>query len=260
MRTKKDGGGSISQTVTDHIVSLINEGKIRPGERLPSEHDLMRQLAVGRSSVREAIRGLAMMGIVQPKRRRGTIVVSPVSNKFGDQIDRSIVYWAVSDLFEVRAILEGQAAARAATMATREDIKQIEKSAGQVERKIRSGSVHFDDNTKFHLAIAKASHNPVLVFCLQSLIGSFREVRLQFNEKLPDMPERDIQEHRRIVEAIRSRDPNRARRCMQTHMNSYLKQLDKPRRAPAGAPPETGSKSRLPVPCEAGGRRPADRP
>jgi len=259
MRIRKNGSGSISQTVTDHIVSLINEGKIRPGERLPSEHDLMRQLNVGRSSVREALRGLAMMGIVDPKRRRGTIVVSPVSNQFGDRIDRSVVYWAVRDLFEVRALLEGQAAAMAARIATRDDIRQIERSAAQVEKKIRSGSVHFDDNTKFHLAIAGASHNPVLVFCLQSLIGSFRDVRLQFNEQLLDMPERDIQEHRNIVEAIKARDPSRARRCMQAHMNSYLKQVDKPGRMQEKSAPATGSKSRAAVSYEAAGPEPADR-
>jgi GntR family transcriptional regulator, transcriptional repressor for pyruvate dehydrogenase complex len=247
MRSRKDGSGSISETVTDHVVSLISEGKIRPGERLPSEHDLMRQLNVGRSSVREAIRGLAMMGIVEPRRRRGTIVVSPVSNAFGDRIDRSIVYWAVRDLFEVRAILEGQAAAMAATLATTDDIGQIEKSAAVVEQKIRSGSLHFDHNTKFHLAIARASHNPVLVFCLQSLIGSFRDVRLQFNETLLDMPERDIEEHRKIVEAIKSRDPKRARRSMQVHMNSYVKQVEQPRRVPADRPPATGRKSRVPA-------------
>ncbi len=70
MQVQKSSSGWIRETVTDHIVSLISEGKIRPGERLPSEHELMRQLNVGRSSVREAIRGLAMMGIVEAKRRR----------------------------------------------------------------------------------------------------------------------------------------------------------------------------------------------
>ena len=231
MRVQKDGSGWIRETVTDHIVSLISEGKIRPGERLPSEHELMRQLNVGRSSVREAIRGLAMMGIVEAKRRRGTIVISPISNNFGEQIDRSVTYWAVKDLFDVRAGLEGQAAATAAKIATEKDIEQIEKSARDLEKKITSGKSYFDDNTKFHISIAKASHNPVLIYCLQSLIGSFRDVRMQFNKKLIDMPERDIEEHRRIVEAIKSRNPRRARKYMEAHMHSYLKQVEKPQGA-----------------------------
>lgn len=229
MSNQKERMVSISESVTEHIVSLISEGKIRPGERLPSEHDLMRQLDVGRSSVREAMRGLAMMGIVEAKRRRGTIVISPVSNSFGDRIDQSITYWAVKDLFDVRALLEGQAAATAARMATAEDMKKVEKCALAVEKKIKSGSMYFDDNTKFHLSIATASRNPVLVYCLRSLIGSFRDVRMQFNRRLIDMPERDIKEHRRIVEAIKAGDPQRARRYMRAHMNSYLAQLGQPR-------------------------------
>ncbi len=188
----------------------------------------MRQLNVGRSSVREAIRGLAMMGVVEAKRRRGTIVVSPIPNNFGEQIDRSVTFWAVKDLFDVRAVLEGQAAARAAEIATEDDIKQIEKSARDLEKKIRSGKSYFDDNTKFHLCIAKASRNPVLVYCMQSLIGSFRDVRMQFNEKLVDMPERDIKEHRKIVDAIKSRNPQNARKHMEAHMRSYMKQIEKP--------------------------------
>ncbi len=231
MAVPKDSSVWIRETVTDYIVSLISEGKIRPGERLPSEHELMRQLNVGRSSVREAIRGLAMMGIVEAKRRRGTIVVSPISNDFGDRIDRSVTYWAVKDLFDVRAVLEGQAAARAADIASEDDIRQIEQSARDLEKKIELGTSYFNDNTKFHLTIAKASHNPVLVYCLQSLIGSFRDVRMQFNEKLIDMPERDIKEHRKIVEAIRSRNPQRARKCMEAHIQSYMQQVEKPRGA-----------------------------
>ena len=98
---------TVSQTVTEHIVSLISKGEIRPGERLPSEHELMRQLNVGRSSVREAIRGLAMMGIVDSRARRGTIVISPVPNSFSDKLDQSITVWAMKDLYEVRSLLEG---------------------------------------------------------------------------------------------------------------------------------------------------------
>jgi GntR family transcriptional regulator, transcriptional repressor for pyruvate dehydrogenase complex len=239
MRSKKLGTGSISANVTEHIVSLISEGKIRPGERLPSEYELMRQLNVGRSSVREAIRGLAMMGLVESKRRRGTIVISPISGHFGPRIDQSITYWAIRDLFDVRAVLEGHAAATAAQMASIEDLRAIDKTAREVERKIKSGSVYFDENARLHLSIAKASHNPVLLYCLETLIGSFKDVRMRFNENIPGMPERDIVEHRKIVDAIRARDANSARRQIQMHLNSYIKLL--------GDPPQIATDTNTPV-------------
>lgn len=232
---RKDSSTWVRENVTDYIVSLIKDGKIRPGERLPSEHELMRRLNVGRSSVREAIRGLAMMGVVEAKRRRGTILVSPISNNFGDQIDRSVTYWAVRDLFDVRALLEGRAAAIAAERATEEDLKRIEKSAFDVQRKIELEKDYFYDNTKFHLNIAKASHNPILLHCLRSLIGSLRDVRIHFNEGLAHMPERDVNEHRMIVEAIKAGDARRARKAMEAHMRSYTKQVEESSRRPRPA-------------------------
>ena len=70
---------SVVDTVTERLASLISEGHIRPGERLPSEQELMAQLQVGRSSIREAIRGLALIGVVETRQKRDTIVLSPVT-------------------------------------------------------------------------------------------------------------------------------------------------------------------------------------
>ena len=70
---------TVVDSVTERLISLITEGHIKPGERLPSEQSLMEQLQVGRSSVREALRGLALVGIVESRPRRGTVVVSHVA-------------------------------------------------------------------------------------------------------------------------------------------------------------------------------------
>ena len=93
---------SVVDTVTERLASLISEGHIRPGERLPSEQELMTQLQVGRSSVREAIRGLALIGVVETRQKRGTIVLSPVDGAPRHPA-RPLAHWALKDLFAVRA-------------------------------------------------------------------------------------------------------------------------------------------------------------
>jgi GntR family transcriptional repressor for pyruvate dehydrogenase complex len=220
-------GKSVSETVTEHIVALINSGKYRPGERLPSEQQLMEDLKVGRSSVREAIRGLAMMGIVQTKRRGGTIITSPVSDPFAARLDSSLAYWAVHDLFVVRRVLEGLSASLAAKSATPEEIETMKALAGLMARKNEVDDEYAEQNTNFHLRIAMSSRNPILFYCLSNLINSLREVRRKFNRHLGHMRPQDAKEHLSIVEAIEKGKPELAARRMQAHIDSYLEQLRK---------------------------------
>src|SRR5690606_18357142 len=97
---------SQSQRVIDYILSLIANGEIHPGQKIPYEIDLMKKLKVGRSSVREGVRGLALMGILETKRKRGTILTSPISNPIQAGVNVSIAILAISDLFVVRSLLE----------------------------------------------------------------------------------------------------------------------------------------------------------
>jgi GntR family transcriptional repressor for pyruvate dehydrogenase complex len=224
---KKSKRISVSDGITEHLVSLIDSGELRPGDRLPSEHELMRQLSVGRSSVREAIRGLAMAGILEAAPRRGTTVVSSVANSFGDQIARSVTYWALQDLYEVRMILEGHAAGAAAHKASDEEIEIIERYQKDLEKKIWMGASYFKANSNFHLAIAKASKNSALFYCLSSIIDNLRDSREQIN-RMEIIPKQDIVYHRRILEAIKARDSKKARQLMQAHLRKNIAGLERP--------------------------------
>src|SRR5690349_6320061 len=102
----RDSRVSVVDTVTERLASLISEGHIRPGERLPSEQELMAQLQVGRSSIREAIRRMALIGVLESRHKRGTIVLSPVAGVRRHPA-RQLAHWALKDLFAVRAALEG---------------------------------------------------------------------------------------------------------------------------------------------------------
>lgn len=240
MKLERINRVTVVESVTERLVSLITEGHIKHGERLPSEAELMEQLQVGRSSVREALRGLALVGIVESRPRRGTIVVSPTATSLGRNLQKSLTYWALKDLFEVRVLLEGHAAATAAQVATKTEIKTIEATAEAVERRIAANQSYFAENAEFHLKVAGASHNPVLTNCLTSIIGSLRDVRERMNVMRSEMPKRDAEDHRQIIEAIRARNATKARKLMEAHLNRTIQSLEPAK--PAKAPPQAASR------------------
>ncbi|MBI1774562.1 MAG: FadR family transcriptional regulator [Proteobacteria bacterium] len=215
-----------SDAVTERIAALIRDGQLKPGDRLPPETELMRQLDVGRSSIREAIRGLSMLGVVSARPRHGTVVTSPTATMLSEQLASSITHWAIRDLFEVRAVLEGYAAGEAAQRATKQHLEEIAEATAGMERKIAKGKIYFRENQAFHLAIAMAAQNGVLFFCLKSIIGGLRDLRVQMVRRVPEFPERDVSEHRAILAAIVRRDPKHAARLMTNHLRSQIKLLE----------------------------------
>ena len=235
MRLERARRVSVVESVTERLVALISEGHVRPGERLPSEQELMEQLQVGRSSVREAVRGLSLVGVVESRPRRGTTVVSPLPNSLGRDLKDSITTWAVSDLFHVRAALEGYAAEAAAKVATDYEIAEIRQWGERIEQKIRDGASYFRENRELHLSIARASHNAVLMHCLGSIIGSLRDMRERMTVASNKMRQTDMREHGRIIRAIELRQPERARLRMQEHLLRSIERMapsarPKPRR------------------------------
>ncbi len=224
-RTKKVNA---SDRVAERLISLIREGWVKPGDRLPSEHELMERLGVGRSSVREAIRGLAMTGVLEAKPRRGTIVVSKVVNELSDNLTRYATYWAMKDLYELRGVLEGHSAAMAARHAKPRQIAAIEKSHERMLRVIRSGRSHYQANADFHVSVARAGQNSALVYCLSSIIGSYRQAQEEL-DRIDSVPHEDIVDHERVIKAIKAGDSNRARRAMQSHLRRTIARLQKPK-------------------------------
>ena len=229
---------SLAQTVLDQLLARIRDGSIRPGNRLPGEYELMRQLKVGRSSVREALRGLITMGLVETKTGRGAIVRTNVPNPFEHLQARRLSIeqlqkWAILDLLEVRESLEGQAAQLAAERATPTEVAAIARCAREIEKQIAEGRTYFRANSQFHFAVARASHNSVLSESVRHLIGEVRLYRERLMRELPGMRDRDVSEHRAILKAIQDRDPKRARRVMIQHLRSFAEVV---RNLNAGSP------------------------
>lgn len=215
---------SLSEFVLEQLLSSMREGKLKPGERLPSELELSAMLGVGRSSVREAMRVLAFMGLIETKPGRGAVVVTGLENPIPPcDAAYAVQSSAMLDLYEVRSILEGGAAARAAQRATSADLAAIERAAKAVEARVALGRSYFRENVEFHLAIARASHNHVLVDSLRRLLTQIRGFRQRVTDPVPELPARDVAEHRAIALAIQQRKARQAQMLMHQHIATTIR-------------------------------------
>lgn len=195
----------LREQVYEVLREAILTGRLKPGERL-AEGKMCRVLGVSRSPLREALRRLQAEGLVNFLPRQGT-VVSEISQR------------DVLDLFTVREVLEGLAAALAAEVITSEDLSTLEEICRSMEQPIQAhNSVAVDDlNAQFHGLIIGATGNNWLV----SLTNLFRmHVRRIYccSTKLPERAPQSLREHREILEALRNRDAEAAERLARHHV------------------------------------------
>jgi GntR family transcriptional repressor for pyruvate dehydrogenase complex len=186
----------------------------------------MRMLGVGRSSVREALRGLITLGLLEARPGRGAVIVARSPNPLahlgsGADVADALQKWAVLDLLEVRESLEGQAAALAAERATPLDLVTIERHAVEIDRRVDGGLTYVRANAALHTAIARASHNAVLAESVQRLVSQVRVYRERLMREIRGMRAGDVAEHRDVLDAIRARDPDHARAAMVAHIRRF---------------------------------------
>jgi GntR family transcriptional repressor for pyruvate dehydrogenase complex len=228
---------AVSQIILDQLLGEIRSAKLRPGDRLPTESELMGLFEVGRSSVREALRGLITLGLIETKPGRGAIVAhgaeSPLARIGLGVTLEQLNTRALLDLLEVREALEGQAAAYAARRATAAEVKGLLLLHAAVERDVRQGRTYFRTNAALHTAIARAARNSVLAESIRLLAGQVRGYRERLMRELPSMPKNDLVEHRAIIEAIAAGAPDKAREAMVTHIRSFSKLVSALADAPA---------------------------
>ncbi len=221
------------QNVARRIEALILDRTLPQGSKLPSERQLAGRLNVSRPVVREALKELSGKGVIDTEQGRGSFVSDmlpnaatrgPLQHLFKDHTR------AVYDLLEVRELLEGQSAYYAALRGTTADRYQITKAFEAMERP------HPDDTEedakldhKFHKAISEASHNPFLVFTLQSLSQLLLDSVLASVNNLYHRPEQRkmiSSHHRQIYEAIINQEPSDAQNAATTHIREIRRSLE----------------------------------
>ena len=205
--------------VAAQIQQLIASGTLRPGDRLPNERELAAKFGVGRSSLRDAIRTLEVMGIVESRHGSGTVVrdlstdalVVPLASVLAQKRE------LVAELLDVRRMIEPALAARAAANATEAELSHLEDVLRRQEEKVRRGERSIEEDSEFHYAIALAARNTVVLKVLDVLMDLLRESRAR-SLQVPGRPERSCAGHRRILRAIKRRDGPAAEAAVRKHL------------------------------------------
>lgn len=228
----------------EHIVRQIEEsitrGVLKAGDQLPAERELAQQFGVSRTAVREAVRVLSEKGLVEAYSGRGTFVTNGTSQVIRQSLDLMIKIGqpdGSTHLAEVREILEPGIAALAAIRAEESHINQLREAVEVMDRSRHDADAFIEGDLDFHLALAEAAGNPMILSLIDSIVGLLREQRLR-TYYIGGGPERGQFHHKRILEAIEQHDPERARQMMQAHMQ----QVREDSKIPAEpSPPENPS-------------------
>ncbi|HSB81186.1 MAG TPA: FadR/GntR family transcriptional regulator [Candidatus Methylomirabilis sp.] len=211
----------VSKEIIDQVRDLISSGRLKPGDRLPSERELAHTFHVGRSTVREAIRSMESLGLIDVRAGEGTFLAGPKAERTHDPLSANLFQaWGTHfKLFEVRSVLEPALAGLAARRATSEQIEAMRGILADQEREILRGESGKKEDTVFHHLIAEATGNEILhriADSLMSLLGQTRETSLQRGGR----PLRSYKQHQAILEAIEARNPAAAERRMREHIRS----------------------------------------
>lgn len=208
---------SLTQQVAETLIEEVRKGNLKPGDRVPNEFILAKDMDVGRSTIREAVKQLVSSNVFEIRRGDGTFVCENVGigdDPLGFQFRRDQKKLAM-DLCEMRLVIETWTAKTAAMNATEDDIKEMERLCKEVEDLVMQGKNHEGPDIGLHVCIAKSTGNsvvPLLVPILMNAIPLFTK----FTNGSLVMP--SIKQHKEIVDAIKCHDPVRAVRTMADHI------------------------------------------
>jgi GntR family transcriptional repressor for pyruvate dehydrogenase complex len=203
----------VSDAISEQILRLISSGALRPGDALPPQRQLASRLGVSLSSLREALRGLAAIGVIEIKRGCGTYVCDHAAAALVKQFDWPLLLQEeeARELFEARRVIEVSVAGYAALRATTEQVESLKAfgKAMMVSWKARDLESLEQQDLQFHLAIAEAAGNSLLLHLAQSLYAVVeRFIRIVPHTQL------GLQNHLRVLEAIAQREPEEAQEAV----------------------------------------------
>ncbi len=213
--------------VAKQIKEGIKNGTIKPGERLPSERDLARMIGVSRTSVREAIHSLTFSGYLKVIQGKGTFVTenSPRYDELFDFFTR-INDFTIEHVMEFRVMFEGEFARLAAERATKEDLEVITshylgmKNANTIKE-------HFIKDLGLHAAIASATQNPIIKSFMLIITEKFHKETMELIDMSNRARKTSINSVGKLVEALKNRDPSKAKKYMNEHImniENFLKE------------------------------------
>jgi GntR family transcriptional repressor for pyruvate dehydrogenase complex len=218
----------ISDEVYKQLVSLISGGHLKPGEKLPSEREMASDLGISRQSIREALYRAEIMGLIEVRQGEGSFVLSSIREPLKSPLLVLLEEEAgrIFEFLEVRKLIEGWCAEKAATEATAEDLEKMEGILEKMERSAPGDREWETMDVKFHLAIAAATHNVIAIHIMEALkesFGSFFTFRKVLTK--PERKELLWQHHDAIYRAISQRDRSLAKRKLIYHLDFIEKKI-----------------------------------
>jgi GntR family transcriptional regulator, transcriptional repressor for pyruvate dehydrogenase complex len=204
----------VAEQLQTHIV-----GELKPGDMLPPERELVRMFGVSRSTIRDAIRRLETVGLLEPRQGVGTVVreisadvvVTPVANMLLQKRKN------ISELLDVRMIIEPALARRAALHASPEQIAELGNLLDRQAAKISEGELATEEDSSFHYTIALAADNSVMLKLVHVLMDSLRELRERSLEA-GGRQHKSLAAHRRVLAAVKQGDAAAAEAAMRRHV------------------------------------------
>jgi GntR family transcriptional regulator, transcriptional repressor for pyruvate dehydrogenase complex len=213
----------VYELIASQLLSEITERRLQPGDVIPPERELTRLYRAGRSSVREALRMLESRGVISSL-GSGSFVVAGYGNSLNSslQLLLSLDQATMLDIYELRRILECEAAALAAHRRTGAHLALMDAAIAEMQEGLEApgperAELYIDGDLRFHLAIAEATQNGLLLHSMRALREVIRRA-LTSIFAIPDSPERSHEQHRSIRAAIADRDAELARTTMHDHL------------------------------------------
>ena len=221
---------SVAEMVARRILDMVTSKALKPGDQLPPERDLAEQLNVSRPSVREAIRGLSILGVVQSRQGGGAYI----TDLDGDALLGPIRFFLsldkmnIRELYDARSLIEGDVARRAAINMDDTQLAALEKILTHQEATLEDAGAFRLSDFKFHEAIWIGSGNSFLKRIGESLNALGLEFRRRASEK-PEVLEQSLRDHRLLFNALKARDPAAAALAAEKHMqNVYSSTMNQP--------------------------------
>jgi GntR family transcriptional regulator, transcriptional repressor for pyruvate dehydrogenase complex len=212
------------EQIVQQVEDSILKGQLKPGDQLPAERDLAQRFGVSRTAVREAVKTLREKGLVEAYSGRGTFVTNGTSQAIRQSLDLMIrinKQEGLANLAELRLVLEPEIAALAAPRIEEQLLATMREAVAVMERNLDDPDAYVEADLDFHLALAEAADNPLILSLLDSIVGLLREQRSRIFD-VDGGPERGQFHHKQILAAIENRDAEAARESMRAHLKQVL--------------------------------------
>ncbi|PYU83257.1 MAG: hypothetical protein DMG51_12475, partial [Acidobacteria bacterium] len=192
------------EQIVQQVEESIHKSVLKPGDQLPPERELAQQFGVSRTAVREAVKALREKGLVEAYPGRGTFVTDGTGYSMRQSLDRMLKVGQAEGsgfLAEVREILEPEIAALAAARADQEDLSSMREQVAVMDSARKDPDAFIEADLDFHLALAEAAANPLILSLIDSIVGLLREQRMGIFQ-VEGGPERGQYHHKKILEAV----------------------------------------------------------